>query len=35
MLNLFKLNTRTNKNKPVNIEKDEDYYKDFPVSTRE
>ncbi len=36
MLNLFKLNKRkTNKNKHVNTEKDKDYYKDFPVSTRE
>ena len=30
------MNTRkTHKNKPVSIEKDKDYYKDFPVSTRE
>lgn len=36
MLNLFKLNTRkTNNNKLISIEQDKDYYKDFPVSTRE
>lgn len=36
MLNLFKLNTRkTNNNKNITIEKNKDYYKDFPVSTRE
>lgn len=36
MLNLFKLNTRKqNKNKVVNIALAKDYYKDFPVSTRE
>lgn len=36
MLNLFKLNTKkTNINKPVTIEKDHYYYKDFPISTRE
>lgn len=36
MLSLFKLNSKkTPKNKPVSIEKDKDYYKDFPVSTRE
>lgn len=37
MLNLFILNTKktNNNNKLANIEKDKDYYKDFPVSTRE
>lgn len=36
MLNLFALFTRnTTKSKPVAIEKDLNYYKDFPVSTRE
>lgn len=36
MLNLFKLNKKkTNNNKLVNIEKQNDYYKDFPASTRE
>ena len=36
MLNLFKLNTRkANENKVVNIAQDKDYYKDYPVSTRE
>lgn len=36
MLNLFKLNTRkANENKAVNIAQDKDYYKDYPISTRE
>lgn len=37
MLNLFKLNTQTKKtkNKPISLEKDKDYYKDYPISTRE
>lgn len=36
MLNLFKLNTRkTNQNNYVSIEKLKDYYKYFPLSTRE
>lgn len=36
MLNLFKLNKREiNNNKPIARNKDKDYYKDFPVSTRE
>lgn len=36
MLNLFKLNTRkANVNKVVNMAQDKDYYKDYPVSTRE
>ena len=35
-MELFKLNTKkTNKNKPIKREKDRDYYKYFPVSTRE
>jgi hypothetical protein len=36
MLNLFKLNTsKTNKNNYVSVEKLKDYYKYFPLSTRE
>ena len=36
MLNLFKLNTRkANVKKVVNMAQDKDYYKDYPVSTRE
>ena len=37
MLNLFKLNTQTKKtkNKPISLEKDKYYYKDYPISTRE
>ena len=36
ILKLFKLNTKKpNKSKPIKREKDQDYYKYFPVSTRE
>lgn len=36
MLNLFKLNTRkANEKKVVNMAQDKEYYKDYPVSTRE
>jgi hypothetical protein len=36
MLNLFIVKIKTtNKKEPFNRQKDKDYYKDFPVSTRE